>query len=131
MLACHAQLSPIFTLYAQPKQSINRMLAVAVEGAPPFIEFEQDNGDECRLWRITDPALIEKVQREMKEPTLLIADGHHRYEATLNYRDQMRSERGQWNGREAFNYIMAYFANMNDENVVILPTHRLVRGLPA
>ena len=46
---------------------------------------------------------------------------------TLAYRDHMRSA-GPWNGREAFNYIMAYFANINDPNVVILPTHRLVRG---
>jgi uncharacterized protein (DUF1015 family) len=128
MLACHAQLSPIFTLYAQSKQTINHMLEVAVEGLAPFIQVEQDNGDECRLWRITDTELIQKVQREMQEPWLLIADGHHRYEATLNYRDQLRSERGQWSGRESFNYIMTYFANMTDDNVVILPTHRLVRG---
>ena len=128
MLACHAQLSPIFALYAEPKQTINRMLTVAVEGVAPFIEIEQDNGEECKLWRIADPALIGKVQREMKEQTLLIADRHHRYEATLKYRDHMRGERGQWTGGEAFNYIMAYFANMNDDNVVILPTHRLVRG---
>ena len=128
MLACHAQLSPIFALYAQPNQAINRMLAVAVEGAAPFIEVEQDNGDELRLWRIIDPALIQKVQREMQNQPLLIADGHHRYEATLNYRNHMRAERGQGSGQEAFNFIMAYFANMNDDNVVILPTHRLVRG---
>jgi uncharacterized protein (DUF1015 family) len=128
MLACHAQLSPIFALYAQPKQTVNRMLEVAVEGLAPFLEVEQDNGDECRLWRITDRELIEKVQREMKDQSLLIADGHHRYEATLNYRNHMRSERGPSNGRESFNYIMTYFANMNDDNVVILPTHRLVRG---
>jgi uncharacterized protein (DUF1015 family) len=64
----------------------------------------------------------------MNDQRLLIADGHHRYEATLSYRDRMRRERGQWNGREAFNYIMVYFANINDDNVVILPTHRLVRG---
>jgi uncharacterized protein (DUF1015 family) len=128
MLACHAQLSPIFALYAQPSQAINRMLAVAVEGMEPFVEIEQDNGDECRLWRITEPALIQKVQQEMQNQPLLIADGHHRYEATMNYRNLMRSRRGQWSGREAFNYIMAYFANMNDDNVVILPTHRLVRG---
>src|SRR5262245_53471875 len=126
--ACHAQLSPIFALYADPKQTINRMLAVALEGVAPLVEFEMDNGDMCKLWRVTDPALIEKTQREMKEQTLLIADGHHRYEATLKYRDQMRSERGQWTGGEAYNYIMSYFANMNDDNVVILPTHRLVRG---
>jgi uncharacterized protein (DUF1015 family) len=128
MLACHAQLSPIFALYAQPSQAINRMLAVAVEGVAPFIEVEQDDGDELRLWRITDPALIQKIQREMQSQRLLIADGHHRYEATLNYRNHMRAERGQGNGQEAFNFIMTYFANMNDDNVVILPTHRLVRG---
>jgi uncharacterized protein (DUF1015 family) len=128
MLACHAQLSPIFALYSQLKQTINRMLSVAVEGVEPFIEIEQDNGDECRLWRVADASLIEKVQHEMKDQWLLIADGHHRYEATLSYRDQMRKEQGQWNGREAFNYIMVYFANINDDNVVILPTHRLVRG---
>jgi uncharacterized protein (DUF1015 family) len=128
MLACHAQLSPIFTLYDEPTQTINRLLAVAVEGVAPFVEYELDTGDACKLWRITDPAIIEKVQRAMKEQTLLIADGHHRYEATLRYRDQIRSERGQWQGNEAFNFIMAYFANMNDDNVVILPTHRLVRG---
>ena len=127
MLASHAQLSSIFALYSQPKGSINRILAEQTEGQKPFIEVKMDGGDECRLWRITDPALIREIQREMKDQRLLIADGHHRYEATLSYRDRMRSER-TWNGREAFNYIMTYFANINDENVVILPTHRLVRG---
>ena len=130
MLACQAQLSPIFALYAQPKQTINRILSVAVEGIAPSAEAELDNGDICRMWRITDPEVIQKVQREMQEQQLLIADGHHRYEATLNYRDHMRRERGQWNGGESFNYIMTYCANIDDENVVILPTHRLVRGYP-
>jgi len=128
MLACHAQLSPIFVLYAQPKQTIHTILGVAVEGMTPFIETELDNGDELKLWRITDAAVIEKVQREIAEQTLLIADGHHRYEATLRYRDQLRSERGPGNGNEAYNFILTYFANINDDNVVILPTHRLVRG---
>jgi len=128
MLACQAQLSPIFALYAQPKPTINRILAVAVEGVAPWLDVEQDNGDHCRLWRISDSAVIQKIQQEMRDQKLLIADGHHRYEATLSYRDHMRRERGQWTGREAFNYVMAYCANMNDNNVVILPTHRLVRG---
>ena len=127
MLASHAQLSSIFALYSQPKASINRILSEQTEGQRPFIELKMDGDDDCRLWRITDPALIREIQREMKDQRLLIADGHHRYEASLNYRDRMRSERS-WNGREPFNYIMTYFANMNDENVVILPTHRLVRG---
>lgn len=128
MLACHAQLSPIFALYAEPKQTVNRLLAGQVEGVAPLIEVGQESGEACRLWRITAPDLIERIRQEMKGQPLLIADGHHRYEATLNYRNQVRSEQGQGSGREAFNYIMTYFANMNDENVVILPTHRLVRG---
>lgn len=128
MLASHAQLSPIFALYSQPKQSINRILGQHVEGVAPFIEVTQDNGEECRLWRIVDSELIREIQREMKDQTLLIADGHHRYEATLNYRNHIRNQRGQWSGEEAFNYIMVYCANINDKNVVILPTHRLVRG---
>jgi uncharacterized protein (DUF1015 family) len=128
MLASNAQFSPIFALYAQPKQTINRMLAEHTDGIAPFIELKTDGEDECRLWRVTDEGLIREIQREMKDQPLLIADGHHRYEATLNYRDQIRAGREQWSGREAFNYIMTYFANMNDDNVVILPTHRLVRG---
>ena len=74
--------------------------------------------------------MIEKIAREMQEQKLLIADGHHRYEATLGYRDHMRGERGQWSGDESFNYIMAYCANIDDDNLAILPTHRLVRGYP-
>lgn len=128
MLACHAQLSPIFALYAQAKQTINRVLAEHVQGLAPLLEAKSDGGGSSVLWRITDPVLIRLAQQEMKDQSLLIADGHHRYEASLNYRNQVRNERAQWTGREAFNYVMAYFANMNDENVVILPTHRLVRG---
>jgi uncharacterized protein (DUF1015 family) len=127
MLASHAQLSSIFALYSQLKDSINRILSEQTEGKAPFIEVKLDNGDECRLWRITDPGLIREIQRQMKEQHLVIADGHHRYEATLRYRDRMRSN-GASTGRESFNYIMTYFANMNDESLVILPTHRLVRG---
>jgi uncharacterized protein (DUF1015 family) len=131
MLASNAQFSPIFALYAQPKQTINAMLAEHTDGVAPYIEIQIDSGEQCRLWRIGDEALVREVRRAMKDQPLLIADGHHRYEATLDYRDQMRAQRGKWNGREAFNYIMAYFANMNDENLVILPTHRLVRGYTA
>jgi uncharacterized protein (DUF1015 family) len=130
MLACNAQLSPIFALYAQPKLAINRMLSEQTDGKTPFIEVKQEGGGDCRLWRVDDDKLIQEIQREMKEQTLLIADGHHRYEATLQYRDKKRSE-GPWNGREAFNYVLTYFANLNDPNVIILPTHRLVRGYEA
>ncbi len=128
MLACHANLSPIFALYSHPKQTINNALTEQVQGVPPNIEVKEDDGGTCSLWRITDPEIIRLVKREMKEQPLLIADGHHRYEAALNYRNRLRAERGNWKGQEAFNFVMMYFANMNDDGLVILPTHRLVRS---
>lgn len=131
ILACRANLSPIFALYSQPKRIINRMLAEHVEGVAPVIEVREDQGGSCFLWRITDPEIIRLVQEEMKGQLLLIADGHHRYEAALNYRDHLRQERTNWSGREPFNYVMMYFANTNDDGLVILPTHRLVRSFPS
>src|ERR1044071_8467364 len=104
------------------------MLGAETEGVAPFVDIKQENGDEVTLWRITDSGLLKKVEQQMADEPLLIADGHHRYEATLQYRDAVRAQRPQVTGREAFNYIMAYLANITDENVVILPTHRLVRG---
>lgn len=128
MLACQANLSPIFALYSQPKRSINRMLWEQVQGVAPLMEVHEDAGGTCLLWRITDLQVIHLVQQETEGQTLLIADGHHRYEAALHYRDHLRAQRENCTGREAFNYVMAYFANMKDEGLVILPTHRLVRA---
>ncbi len=130
MLACHAHLSQIFALYSQPKQIINRVLAEHVRGVPPIIEVKEDGGESYRLWRINDPEMIRLVQREMEDQPLLIADGHHRYEAALNYRNHLRRERKKWSDREAFNYVMIYFANMIDDGLVVLPIHRLVRAFP-
>lgn len=128
MLACHAHLSPIFALYSQPKQTVNHMLAEHVQGISPLLEVKEDNGGACSLWRIVDREMIGFVRREMQEQPLLIADGHHRYEASLNYRNHIRKEREQWSGREAFNFVMVYLANLTDDNLVILPTHRLING---
>ena len=130
MLACHANLSPIFSLYAHPKQTINNAMTEQAQGVPPTLEVKEDGGGICLLWRISDPDVIRLAQREMAEQPLLIADGHHRYEAALTYRDRLREQRGSRSGREAFNYAMMYFANMNDGGLVILPTHRLVRSFP-
>jgi uncharacterized protein (DUF1015 family) len=128
LLSCNANLSSIFALYSEPKQSINHRLMEQVEGVPPLEEAEDSGRGHCRLWAIRDPEVIRRIQAEMREQPLLIADGHHRYEASLNYRNHLRATRGNWNGREAFNYVLMYFANMSDPGLVVLPTHRLVRG---
>jgi len=130
LLACQANLSPIFALYSQPKQTINRMLTEHAETIAPLLQVHNDGGESCRLWRVTDPEIIRQVQREMEDHLLLIADGHHRYEAALNFRDHWRRERATWSGQEPFHYLMMYFSNTDDPGLVILPTHRLVKDFP-
>jgi uncharacterized protein (DUF1015 family) len=130
ILACNANLSPIFSLYSEPRQTINTMLVEHVRGVPPLMQVEDYEEGTCRLWPITDREMIRLVQQQMEGQSLFIADGHHRYEAAKSYRDHLGSTRSHRTGRESFNYVMMYFANMADNGLVILPTHRLVREFP-
>jgi len=125
--ACKANLSPIFGLYSQPRQTITEALKEHIQGVPPNIQVKEDGKGSSLLWQITNPEVIHLVQRQMQDQPLLIADGHHRYEAAMNYRNHLRGEHSHWSGREAFNYVMMYFSNMTEDGLVILPTHRLVR----
>lgn len=128
MLACQANLSSIFALYSEPKQIINRILAEQTQGTQPIVQTENHDGGACQLWSVGDAEIIRAAQKAMTNQSLLIADGHHRYEASLRYRDHWRRELGRSNGPEAFNFVLMYFANLNDQGLIILPTHRLVRG---
>jgi uncharacterized protein (DUF1015 family) len=71
--------------------------------------------------------MIRLAQREMENQHLLIADGHHRYEAALSYRNQLGGKNGT-NSDQSLDYVMMYFANVKDDGLVILPTHRLVHS---
>ena len=128
--ACKANLSPIFSLYSQPKPIITKMLSEHVSGISPTVQVKDPGKGMCLLWQITDGEIIRLVQHQMADQSVLIADGHHRYEAALNYRNYLRAERGSGGGQEAFNYVMMYFVNMTEKGLVILPTHRLVRDFP-
>ena len=100
-----------------------------------------------QIWRVSDPALIELVRGKMRDKRLIIADGHHRYETALNYRNERRTAaqpvgapRERSGGtllrtletEEApYELVMMTFVNMNSPGLVILPTHRVVHGLPS
>ena len=114
--ATGANLSAIFGLYARPGEPVRALLDAADPG-PPLL----DVGGWHQLWRITDPGRIDRFARALASETIIIADGHHRYETALAYRDEQR-------GNEAARWVLAYLANMEEEGVVILPTHRLIRG---
>jgi uncharacterized protein (DUF1015 family) len=116
--ATGANLSAIFGLYARPGERVRDCFG-GIETHPPMIEAGDDTGATHRVWRVTESAAIERFALLLAPETVIIADGHHRYETALAYRD----ERGS---AEASRYVLAFLANMEEEGVVILPTHRLV-----
>jgi uncharacterized protein (DUF1015 family) len=96
----------------------------------PTIDVTDEYGVAHRVWHISDPVTIASVQEKMQNKKLVIADGHHRYETALNYRDERRAEAGATATPDApYEFVMMTFVNMNDPGLLILPTHRVVHSL--
>ncbi|MFH0814440.1 MAG: DUF1015 domain-containing protein [Pseudomonadota bacterium] len=127
-LACHANFNPIFSLYADPGFTIEKCIDAVGEN-PSYFDITDDNGVRHKLWLVDRSEIIKTVKEVIKNKTLLIADGHHRYETALTYQNLMREKYLGSTEDEAFNYTMMYFTNMNDVGLVILPTHRLVKNI--
>ena len=130
MLACDAQFSSILALYNDEKPTLTDALSERVKSRPAKVEASEGEYGVSRLWAVTDTDLIGMVQDAMSRQAVFIADGHHRYEAACGYRGRRLAEHPGVSGDEGFNRVMMYFANLQEEGVVILPTHRLVRELP-
>jgi uncharacterized protein (DUF1015 family) len=124
-----ANLSPIFALYEDDRREAHRALGDAIASAEPVAEAATDDGSHHRLWRLDDPAAIARLQDLLASRRALIADGHHRYEAALAYRDLVDRERPGLPPDAGHRFIMMTFCSMADPGLVIFPTHRLVHGL--
>lgn len=129
MQACEANFSCIFSLYSDPQLAINSMMDEFTASHPPLIDVADDDGIANKVWRIDDAGIIEKTEALMDKRALFIADGHHRYETALNFRNYMREKTGRDSGEEPFDYVMMYFSNMDDEGMTIWPTHRVIHSL--
>ena len=128
-----ANLSPIFTLFQDGDNKIRPILKSALKTKPVFdVEFE---GVRHILWKLDKEALIKKIQALMGDKDIFIADGHHRYEVAVIYRDEMRNKTGQRSTvhgprkNKGYDYVMIYFSPLNQEGLTILSTHRLVKGI--
>lgn len=126
--ACQANLSPVFSLYSDPC-CVLEVLAKKEKDRPPEVEVQDDDGVRHRLWRCTDENLIGKAQALLDNKPLVLADGHHRYEASIAYRDYMRQLHPDFTGKELFNYVLMCLSNMEDQGMRIFPAHRVVSGL--
>jgi uncharacterized protein (DUF1015 family) len=118
--AVRANLSPIMLLYDDPGQRPRQALAPLAEGAPVFEA--TDESSSTQLWRITEPAAIAEAEAALADRSLVIADGHHRYETALRFAEE--------DGSPEARFMMAVFANTVGEGLIIFPTHRVVRELP-
>lgn len=120
-------LEPVFLIYSDPANATVDFFAEVAE-TPPTMEVEDQFRVRNKVWRITDPEKIAFVQKALENKTLVITDGHHRYESALAYRDERRKQE-EWTEDSAFNFHMSYMVPVQDEGLVILPTHRLLRKL--
>lgn len=126
--ATRAHYEQLFLLYEDQGQ-IDALLDPARK-SKPTIDVTDEYGVAHRVWQISEPRVITAVQRQMGDQKLVIADGHHRYETALNFREECRRAAGRNCDPQApYEFVMMTFVNMNDPGLVILPTHRVVHSL--
>lgn len=127
MRACRANFSAIMTLYDDPDGRVARVLGT-VAGTPPLERFDSMDGDSYELWAITDPKQIATIH-DAVQGSIYIADGHHRYETALLYREEAPTLSAT--GLRAADYIMTSLTALDDPGLLSLPYHRLLQGLSA
>jgi uncharacterized protein (DUF1015 family) len=126
MRATGAQFSQIFSLYEDPENQVLDEFQ-GVTKTPPDVSFSHWDGTDHQMWIVRDQNILKKAEKGMKDKGLLIADGHHRYETSRNYRNAMRARFGMHPTNRTFEYTMMYMSNMADPGLTVLPSHRLIR----
>ncbi len=126
---CKTNFSQIFGLYPDSEHSIQSVLENAVAGLTP-IEATDHLGVLNRMWIVSDPEVIKTVVEAMGPKPVFIADGHHRYETACNYRNQIR-QTGTLTKDHPANYVLMVCIAMDDPGLIVQPTHRLFRNVPA
>jgi uncharacterized protein (DUF1015 family) len=127
--ATRAHFGQIFMLY-EDSGEVDAALDTGT-GSSPVIELTDEYNVANRIWQISDPSMLASVQNLMREKKLIIADGHHRYETALNYRNERRAADASAGPDAPYEFLMITFVNMNSPGLLVLPTHRVVRGLEA
>jgi len=125
MRACYANLEPIQLMYMDQNDSIRKTMDAALD--TPLIKVKGYDGFTHQLWRLDDPKPVKTIVDELKKKILFIADGHHRYQTSINYAQEKKEQTGNKDQNAPFNYIMVVLCNMFDPGLSILPTHRLIK----
>lgn len=130
MKATGCNFSQIYSLFSDGtgENSTSAVLKEITKGAPVH-EFTDKEGVTHRLWVVTDQETTDMIERQFADRKLYIADGHHRYETALNYKNYLLQQGKEIDENSPESYVMMMLVNMSDPGLVVFPTHRVVRGL--
>ena len=127
MRACAANFSPLLAIYEDPGFKVGKLLDERTNRRP-VIDIDE-TGDEHKLWIANEPEFVQRISHFMASRPVYIADGHHRYETALAYRDERLKANPSAHSESAFNFVMVTLVSFNDPGLIALPVHRLVRGV--
>lgn len=122
--ACEANFSQVFGLYSDQEHKIIETIDNELPPSP-FIQIETDRVRHC-VWELTNGHAISKIKLLIKNKKLIIADGHHRYQTALIYKQQMNKLFPNASKDASFNYVAVHLTNLEDPGLSILPSHRLL-----
>jgi uncharacterized protein (DUF1015 family) len=119
----------LFMLYSEPHRQVDTILEEIQSSQPPVTELTDEYGVVHRLWVVDEAHRISSIENSMAVQKLVIADGHHRYETSLNFRNENRGRAGKLIPHAPYEFSMMTFINTRSEGLTILPTHRVVANL--
>ena len=125
--ACKAGFSQIYSLVSDEAGKIGAILG-SVTGQPE-LEVKAEDGVIHRVWTLSDKSALDTIMANVADKPVFIADGHHRYDTALNYRNERRKAAGSFTGEESFNFVPMFLARIEDPGLVILPAHRALFNL--
>lgn len=125
--ACQTNCSQIFGLYPDPSNQAQELLEQAARAVEP-VSATDHLGVQHTMWPVTDPDVIHQVSAVLQDKPMFVADGHHRYETACNYRDHLIEQLGSLPDDHPAHFVMTQLVSMNDPGMIVLPTHRLLRG---
>ena len=123
--AVQKNLEPVFLIYSDP-ENVTVDFFAEITKTKPIVEVEDSFGVKHVIWNVANPRKLNLLRKAMENKRLVITDGHHRYESAIAYRDERR-EKEKWIGDSAFNFHMCYMVPVQDEGLIVMSTHRLLR----
>ncbi len=128
LVQCGVHFSPIFVLFSDSDGRVRHMLETH-RGRKVLLECQDFRNCRHRLYRMGDPPQVQQLQTLLADKDIFIADGHHRYETALNYRRLMMETHPEASSNAPFHFVLTYFCPMEDDGLLVLPTHRLLPRL--